>query len=295
MEGIYEIYIDADMLAFLSYIFYFAASSASPLQRRWLATKKNTDNTGQIHFSFQVTFIIVILSLLLPLFKPAYVSGNVFYLLGLSLLCGISGAGYFISWFVSQRHIEAGATSLLLNINTPTAIILATLFLNEGLTLIQILGTIFLLAGMIIVSKKHRMGRFTFDRFFWMMALSGLMLGVLLAAERALQKITGFTTGTMLSWWTQCAFLGLATLIMHDRSTYSTKDITMTGGLRFLQSLSWVILLTVVGNLSFVSAVTTFKVVIIFIAAAIFLKEREDLLRKIIGSFIAVGGLLLMK
>ncbi len=117
------------MIAFLSYIFYFVAASVSPLQRRWLASHKNVDNEGQIHFAFQVTFITVILSLLLP----------------------------------------------------------------------------------------------------------------------------------------------------------------------FLQSLSWVVLIFVVGNLSLVSAITTFKVVVVFIAGAIFLKEREDLPIKIIGSVIALAGLLLMK
>jgi len=283
------------MLAFLSYIFYFIAASASPLQRRWLATTKNIDNKGQIHFAFQVTFITVILSLLLPFFKPFYLAGDFSYLIGLSLICGIFGAGYFISSYTAQKHVEAGVTTLVSNIYTPVTIILATFFLNEKLTTIQIFGTALLLVGMLVVSQKHRIGKFKFDKYFMLMVLSGVMLGISLTAERALQKMTGFTAGTMFSWWMQCAFLGLATLITQNKSEYSRKDITITGGLRFLQSLSWVILIFVVGNLSLVSAITTFKVVIIFIAAAIFLKEREDLPRKIIGSLIALAGLLLMK
>jgi len=51
----------------------------------------------------------------------------------------------------------------------------------------------------------------------------------------------------------------------------------------------------VVANLSVVSSVTTFKIVIMFVVAAIFLKEKDDLGRKIFGSLIAVAGLLLMK
>jgi hypothetical protein len=39
------------------------------------------------------------------------------------------------------------------------------------------------------------------------MLLSGVFLGILLTAERALQKITGFSAGTMLSWWSQSLFL----------------------------------------------------------------------------------------
>jgi hypothetical protein len=62
------------MLEFLSYIFFFVAASASPLQRRWLATNKNKDNKGQIHFAFQITFVISILGLFLPFFEKFYIS-----------------------------------------------------------------------------------------------------------------------------------------------------------------------------------------------------------------------------
>ncbi len=283
------------MLQILSYLFYFVSASASPVQRRWLATAKNHANTGQVHFAFQVALVTVILSLILPVVKPFYIEGNIRTLLGLSCICGLFGAGYFISSYTAQQHVEAGVGTLISNIYTPITIILATFFLDEKLTTIQIVWTCFLLIGMFVVSKKHKTGRFTFDKYFLLMVLSGVMLGVSLTAERALQKFTGFTAGTMFSWRSQCLFLGLATLITYDRSNYSKTDIAITGGLRFLQSLSWVVLLFVVGNLSLVSAITTFKVVIIFIVAALFLKERDDLWRKIFGSVIAVLGLLLMK
>ena len=283
------------MIAFLSYIFYFVAGTASPLQRRWLAIHKNIKNEGQINLAFQVTFITVILSLILPLFEPFHIVGNIYYLVGLSLVCGLFGAGYFIFSYTAQKHVEAGVSSLIANIYTPITIILATVFLNERLTLIQILGTALLLIGMLVVSKKHRIGKFKFDKYFMYMVCSGVMMGVLLVAERALMKITGFSAGTMFSWWSQCIFLGLATLMTKSKNVYSKKDITITGVLRFLQSLSWVTLVFVVGNLSLVSAITTFKIVIVFIAGAIFLKEREDLPIKILGSLIALVGLLLMK
>ncbi len=279
----------------LSYLFYFVAASASPLQRRWLAREKDTDSRAQIHFAFQVTFIIVILSLVLPFFSPFHLQGSGAQLMGLALVCGLFGSGYFVCNYIAQKHVEAGISTLVLNIYTPVTIVLATLFLSEKLTTVQIFGTVLLLVGMVVVSKKHKISRFKFDKYFMLMLLSGVMLGISLTAERALQKITGFTAGTMLSWWAQCAFLGLVVLVTHSRSNYSKKDIGITSILRFFQSLSWVILIFAVGNLSLVSAVTTFKVVVVFVAAAIFLKEREDLPRKIIGSLVALAGLFLMR
>lgn len=278
----------------IGYLFYFVAASASPLQRRWLAKKKNRDNKGQIRFAFQVMTVVALLGLLIPLFQPTSFVGPPFMLLTLSACAGIFGAIFFVSSFTAQKHVDAGISTLVSNLYTPVTIILASLLLNEGLTPVQITGTTLLLGGVIIVSKKHRIGRFSFDRYFTLMILSGITLGFCLTAERALQKMTGFSAGTLLSWWSQCVFLGIASLFVRERSPYSIQDISVTGSLRFLQSLSWVILIFTVGNLSLVSSVTTFKVVIIFAYAAIFMDEREDLPRKIIGSLVAIVGLLIM-
>ncbi len=283
------------MIIILSYIFYFIAASVSPLQRRWLAKTKDAKSRSEIDFAFKVALVTVGLSLFMPLFSPFKITGNPYYLFFLALVCGVCGAAFLITSYIAQKHVEAGVSSLVRNIYTPITIVLASVLLNEGLTPLQIAGTVLLLAAMVVVSKKHRIGRFRFDKYFLLLVLGGVMLGFVLTAERALIKTTGFTAGTMLSWWSQCAAMGVAAFISKSKQTYSRKDIIVTGTLRFLQSLSWIILLFVVGNLSVVSAVTTFQVVVVFIAAAIFLREREDMPRKIVGSIIAVIGLLLMK
>ncbi len=279
----------------LEYLFYFVAASASPLQRRWLAKTKNIENSGQINLAFWVTFIAAILSLSFPFFSNFYIAGNKFYLCFLAFVCGITGIGVYVFSYIAQKHIEAGVSTLVTNIYTPITIILATIFLHEKLTFLQVVGTIILLFAIVIISKKHRIGRFSFDKYFLLVFSSGIMLAFVLVAERALVKTTGFSAGTMISWWSTCLSLGIATLLTKNKNKYLKKDITITGVLKFLQNLSWVILVVTVGNLSLVSSVTTFKVVIMFILGAIFLNEKEDLPRKILGSVIAVVGLLLMK
>lgn len=284
------------MLILLNYLFYFIAGSASPLQRRWLATtKREAEPKNQIHFAFTTTLIVAVLGLFIPVFSKFELTGNYLHIVLLAIACGLFGAGFFTFSYVAQKHVEAGVSTLVSNVYTPITILLATLFLSEKLSPQQILGTLILLFAIFLVSKKHRTGKFTFDKYFLMMLISGISLGILLTAERALQKVTGFSAGTLVSWWSQAIFLGIATLVTKSQSSYNKKDILTTGFLKFIQGLSWVTLIFNVGNLSVVSAVTTFKVVVIFIAAAVFLKEREDMPRKILGSLIAVMGLILMK
>lgn len=281
------------MTILLAYLFYFVAASASPLQRRWLAVKR--DGGGQIDFAFKVMLIVATCGFGLILFFPPELKGGLVQLALLCLTCGIFGASYFVSNYSAQKHVDAGVSTLISNIYTPVTIIIATLFLHEGLRPVQIVGTTLLLVAMVIVSKKHHIGRFKFDTYFWMMVFSGVALGISLSAERALMKTTGFSTGTLMSWWSQAAGLGIAMLVTKNRTSYKFSDVGVTGGLKFLQALSWVLLLKVVDNLSVVSSITTFKIVVIFFAGAVLLNEREDLKRKVVGSLVAVAGLLLMK
>lgn len=282
------------MLIFFSYIFYFIASSTGGLWRRFLMKKENPAGLGQINLAFKVMFIAAIIGSFIPFFSPFHIVGNLSLLLLLSLICGICGTAYFIASYISQKHIEAGVTNLVVNISTPVTIILATFFLNEKLTGLQVIGTILLLLAMVIVSKKHHIGKFKFDKYFLLLLAGGVFLGILLVAERTLQKTTGFAAGTLFSWWSQVLFLGIAVLITGSRHRFSRKNTIITGVTSGISSLAYVILVTIVGNLSLVSAVTTFKVVLMFIAGAVFLKEKEDLPRKIFGSIVALAGLLLM-
>ncbi|OGK19441.1 hypothetical protein A3G67_00570 [Candidatus Roizmanbacteria bacterium RIFCSPLOWO2_12_FULL_40_12] len=283
------------MATLLAYIFYFIAASASPLQRRWLALKRTGGGIGQIDFAFKTTLVIITFGLSLFLIQPFKVSGDIRAIVALAVICGVAGVGFWVGSFVAQKHVDAGITTLVSNIYTPITIILASVFLNEKLTTLQIVGTALLLFAILLISKKHRIGRFHFDKYFLLMVVSGVCLGLVLSAERALQKTTGFTAGTLFSWWAQSASLGLVALMVRKKTTHTKKEIFITGTLQFFQALSWVLLLLIVGNLSLVSAVTTFKVVVIFVIAALLLNEREDLPRKILGSLIAVAGLLLMK
>ncbi|MSU56034.1 MAG: hypothetical protein EXS51_01865 [Candidatus Taylorbacteria bacterium] len=280
------------MITFLLYLSYFAASAIVPLQRRHLALRE--EGGGQIHFAFRVMTVIALIGLIIPFLSPFKLEGDPMKLVLLMIACGVLGALFWVTFYLAQRHVEAGIITLATTVATPVAIVLATVFLDERLTLTQMMGAVLLLVALILVSKKHRIGAFRFDRYFLLVLLSGALLGVLYTAERALQVETGLSAGTLLTWWAQVLCLGIAAFVMKNRTTYTVKDALITGGVGSLQSVSWVVLLYVVGNLSLVSSIATFKVVIVFIAAAIFLKEREDLPRKIIGSLLAVIGLLLM-
>lgn len=282
------------MFLAVCYIFYFTAATISPLQRRLLSQAGHGSGYAPA-FAFRASIVVACLGLTLPFFEVAELKGETWTLLLLALTSGVFGAVSVSSQYWAQKHVEAGVTALAGNVYSPVVIILATLLLGEGLTPKQIVGTTLLFVALIAVSKDHHLGRLRFDKYLLAMIWSGAALGICLTAERALINTTGFVTGTLLSWWAQVGGLGLAALCFGTQTTFTLKDTLLTGILRFLQLLSWVLLVYAAGNMSIVSAVTTFKVVLIFILAAIFLKERGNFALKITGSLIAAVGLLLMK
>lgn len=284
------------MITFFAYLFYFFASTLSPLQRRWVSVHREGERKGQINFAFRVLLILSLLgTVILPWVKPFEFAGSIANIGLLALVCGVFGAGFWVASYTAQRHVDAGITTLVGKVYMPVTIILSTLLLDERLVGKQIFGAVLLFVSILIISKKHRIGRFKFDRYFVMMLASSVMLGVLLVAERALQKITGFTTGTLLSWWSQTIAIGALSLWSNEKSGHTAFDTAITGVVRFLAAFSWVFLLYTVGNLSLVSTISTFGVVIVFITAAIFLNERDNFWQKVFGSVLAVAGLLLMK
>ncbi|KKU55629.1 MAG: hypothetical protein UX77_C0009G0005 [Parcubacteria group bacterium GW2011_GWA1_47_11] len=282
------------MAVIFSYIFYFVASTTSSLQRRWLIRDKEFTARQQITFTFQCVMFLFIGSLFFPFFSDFYLAGNYAYLVFLAVTCAIFGAAGNILSYIGQKHLDAGEMSIVWNIYTPVTIVLSSILVHEGLTPLQIVGTLLLLIAIFIISKKHHLGRMRFNRSFLFVLLGGVLIGVLLVAERALQKTTGFSAGVMISWGSQVLGLGIASFFWGSKHNYTKKEVVTTGTLQFLGALSYVMLVWLVGNLSVVTSVTTFKVVLVVIAAGIFLGEKEDLRRKIIGSIVAVIGLLLM-
>lgn len=280
-------------MSLLAYLFYFVAATIAPIQRRWLATKNEGGN--KIDLAFKVSLVSAVSILILPVFSPFQLQGSYSSIVLLLVASAIGGACASVCYFAAQRHVEAGVTSVLANSYTPITIVLSSLFLHEGLRGLQIVGAALLISAAVVVSKKHRIGKIRYDKYFWLMILNGVFLSILIVSNRELMKITGFTASIVLTYWAVCMGLGVLAFFAKGKTTYTKKDLVITGGLKSLQDLSWGVLTFVVGNLSVVSAVTTFKIVVMFVVAALFLNEREDLTRKIFGSLVAVAGLLMMK
>jgi drug/metabolite transporter (DMT)-like permease len=282
------------MNLFLAYVFYFVAASASPLYRRWSA-KKQPDDGNKLKAAFYSNAVLACMAPLLFIHGslPAHIP--VIKIIILAVLAGVFGTAFIAFQYNAQKHVDAGLTTVISNIYTPVVIILSTLFLGEKLKGLQFVGTGLLLYAAIIMSKKHKISRFKYDTYFMQMLCSGMFLGVTLIIERLMIKSVGLPLAFTLSWLTQTAGIGLVSLSDKRPLGVPRRVIGTTGVLRFFQIYAFGLLIVISGNLSIVSSITTFKVVIIVAVAALFMNEKDHLREKIIGSLVALAGLLLMK
>lgn len=285
------------MTIILAYLFYFVFATWSPLQRRVLAKKTNYNPILIAQKTNLVKILIgTIVFALIPNKGSFVFSKQLWILLILSCLFSVI---HFVLIYATQKHIDATKTTIIVNVYTPVSILLATIFLGESLTLKQIFGTLLLLLAVVIISIKKIDNKFLkIDKYVLRMLIVGISLGIVLVIERQLMIITGNWNGVFLSWF--AGFVGLS-IVAPLVSKYfagtrpSNKDVIVTAGLNFLQQASWPILVVAVGSFSVVSSVTTFKIVVVFVASYLFLHEKDHLKRKIAGSILALIGLLLMK
>ncbi|OGL30456.1 hypothetical protein A3F37_01105 [Candidatus Saccharibacteria bacterium RIFCSPHIGHO2_12_FULL_41_12] len=281
------------MTAVLAYIFFFVAATVSPLQRRHQSRRTKTDPI--VLAAWTQAFVWVLgLSLL---YKADISFSWSWHLIFLNAGLFICGPLFFYLSYNSQKHVDATQSVVLSNIYTPVAIILAILFLSETLTLQQIMGAIILFIAMLIISIERATSQsFRFSKYSIYMLSSGVFLGIILFLEKATMNLIGNRVGIVVSWTAQTIGLLILAYALRGIHKLPTKrEIFTSGALRYAQQLSYVTLLIVVGNLALVAAVTTFKIVFIFLGAFVFLHEKEHLYRKFFGVVIAIVGLLLMK
>lgn len=146
------------MAILLAYLFYFVPSTASSLQRRHLALRRDTYK-GQIDFAFRVTLITFVLSFVLIFFKKPEFNQSFTTIVLLMIVCGVTGSIPIAAQYIAQRHVKTGLTTLIGNVYTPITLLLSAILLHESLKSRQIVGTILLLISVVLVSRKHRLGR----------------------------------------------------------------------------------------------------------------------------------------
>ncbi len=197
---------------------------------------------------------------------------------------------------VTQKHIETAQYSVIRMLQVPSSVVISTLFLGEALTLMQTVGMLSILAGVSIVSTGGKIPRLMhFGRYELLTIANSAFLGVYTVFNRYLIEQTSLST-LMVVWAGIEMIPLLATIVKRPTQMPVKSDIVLAlgiGATAVLNIVAFWLAVAIAGNVALVSSLSAFRVVAIFAGSYLILKEKNNLTPKIIGSLLAVVGLLL--
>lgn len=213
-------------------------------------------------------------------------------------IVGVLFAGINFLSYRANEELDAAQFAIITNLQALFVIAIAGLFLGERLSGLQLLGALLLVIAAVDVAVD-KVGPRTFRlKSASLLALgSSLMLAAAVTIEKALLNEVSFSTYLIVGWGAQSVAIG--TLAFRDRKLVRTIsrrqlfEVLGLGLLRLGQGLTFIAAITLV-EVSVAASVRSYKPILVFIAALIFLGEKRDVRRKAIGAVLATVGLLLL-
>jgi len=204
-----------------------------------------------------------------------------------------------VSKFQSVKKIEVSEFTVIFQASTVVAVLTAIVFLNESFHLLQVFGLFLILASIVLVTLKNHI-KFSLSAGELWAILSAATYGVAFANDAYILRSFDLWTYTFL------AFLlpGLLCLPFLGKDIKSLKHLVEKDnviGFLLSAAIFSIAVLTVyyayqIGrNAAQISSITPTYSILIVILAAIFLKERDRIPRKLFAAALAIIGVILLR
>ena len=225
---------------------------------------------------------------------------------GFFVFAGVCFAAANMLSYVVFQYVDAAVASLLATFNVITTVILATVLINEGLTILQLVGAAVILASMQLVLSIH-MSEARHNKLVLAVVLSilaSVFCAVAVTTEKYLLDRVNLSTYLVFGWGFQ--FIGVVLVSLLLIRVTAAKDYLLLGNAKFwrmalpagmtrmLGGLLFILSLRLADNLSLVSAFSGLKVVLAALLGMYVLKEREFMARKLKAAMMAMIGVAIM-
>ena len=200
--------------------------------------------------------------------------------------------------FKASKSLEASEVTIISTVSSVITIITAVFFLHDVFNTQRVLGTILILASVIFVSFQNKKMRLNKGVLF---ALAySLCSGVAITNDAFILQKTDVYSMLVIGWLTPGLFLTITNpgaikkmgYFFHKKRFMKIFLLTLFyafGGIAFYLAI------TTGGQASQVATISQTSIIATIIIAALFLKERDHLIKKIVASIFVMIGILLLR
>jgi uncharacterized membrane protein len=277
---------------FYSLIGVVGSSFASVMRKALMKDDKADAYASAIAFQLLGFIMILLFSLLNGFSLPPMQTYWLNYL-AQALLWGL----VTVFLFKANKYLEASQVTIIYSFASVVGVVCAILFLNDSLNITQIWGIGLILFSVILVFWQK--GKLELNRGFWYMLATCLCSGVAITNDAFLLRTTDVFSMLTIGWLTPGLFL----LLAHPHAVIKLKYYWHP---KHFHSLFWFTLLYAVsgaafylaikagGQVSQVSPISNASIILTVLLSALFLNERNNLLKKLIAAVLVMTGVLLL-
>jgi drug/metabolite transporter (DMT)-like permease len=201
--------------------------------------------------------------------------------------------------FKALQSVEVSRFSVIYSLRAVVTIIAATLFLDEKLTLVQLIGALLILSAIIFLNTKSIKGLFKFSRGEVYALLASISFGVATVSDKYLLDWFDYVPYLFIDFLVPGLILFLARPKSVPESVELLKQklgpkIFLFATLYAIAAISFFAALTQADNASLVSGVGQIGTIVTVLMGIFILKERKEMTKKLIAASLSFIGLILL-
>jgi uncharacterized membrane protein len=277
---------------FLTLLSVLIASLANIFQKVLMKDNKSDPYSYAVIFHFLIGFLDLIFAVLRGFQFPLFNQNLLFFLLA-AILWG-SGT---IFLFRALQHLESSQVTILGSTKVLVTIVTAIIFLHESFNLQKLIGTIIIIIAIVLVSGFKKGMKFN-NGMIYIFGMA-LCYGIALVVDTGIVKhydpisylaVSNILIGTLL-------LIRFPKVIKQARSFFKLnflKKMLPVGILSSSQAMAYYSALSS-GQASQIASINQSQVIVTILLAVILLKERSNLLLKLIAAVLTTIGVILLK
>lgn len=197
----------------------------------------------------------------------------------------------------ARSGIDASTYSILKQMSTVFMIIMGILFFKESIILNKIIGAILIIFSNVLVFYKK--DNFKFNKYLILGILANISLSIALFID------VNYSTEFNLAFYVLLTFL-IPLILIFIFERIKIKEVVneyknSNKVILFLISISWALMMITklksyeLGNVIIVAPISSLTVILNIIISYFLLKEKDNLLKKIIAGILIIIGIILIK